>query len=233
MSENNSAPLHQRTHFRRIREIMICIAKYENINPRDYDLSKIRAYECFGQELQGKNVSYNTHNGRSPWVSDNKYEIFEAPLLSNSGNGPYGGFLFLARNTSFDYYVFGTMRVNLQEEDTILNERLIESVSFYTTGKYQISYYNNDDHISKYEKGSKFDPGRPSSEVSFPFDSYNSRKKYGYRTDVEKILKSLGFRTNKKRLVDTDRVQIYRKKKSTNKNHNNRSSKKKDDGYYF
>lgn len=222
MSENNSIPLHQRIHFRKLREEFVCIANYETINPQDYNLKKIKAYTCYGQDLKGNNVSYNTRNGRSPWVNDNYYEMFEAPALSNLDSGPYGDFLFLAHNVSFDFYIFGTMRVGLDVQASKSQGRPIEVVSFRVTGKYTFIYINGDANITKNEMGRDFDPGNPSSSVGNPFDSYNTRKLI-YKTNNHKIMKSLGVNVNEYNTVDKDPVKIYKNRHKNNiqkkKNH--------------
>jgi len=211
-------PLHKRTHFRRTREIMTEIGKYEGFNMNDYDLFNIRAYETVGENLKGKNVSYNIQGGYSCWVKDNKYEMFEVPSKSNRKGSPYGEFLFLAYNKSFQYYLFGYMTVNLDSNETRRTKHIVEDVYFKNHGKFDITFSNNDNHIHKVEYGSKFDPGVQSDEHNFEFDSYNSRK-ISYGTNKYKILNSLGISTiDPSKMVGKNAVEVYKKKKpNTNK----------------
>jgi hypothetical protein len=211
-----SEPLHKRTHFRKIREVIIELAKYEGFNPREYDLYKMAVYETVGENLKGKNVSYNIKNGYSCWVKDNKYDIFEVPSIYNEQGSPYGNFLFLAYNRSFNYYLFGYMEVSLNKSETIRTRYVSESVFFKNHGKYDIIFETHDNHINKVEYGSNFDPGVESSEHNFDFDSYNTRKK-AYRTDRYKIIKKIdpNFRgtSDPNKVVGKKAVSIYNKNK--------------------
>ncbi|MGI6758316.1 MAG: hypothetical protein ACOX40_00755 [Bacilli bacterium] len=91
---NSSIPLHKRAHFRRTREVIKQLAKYENINIADYDLFSMRVFETIGQTYKGRNVRYNTVNGDSCWVADNRYDVFEVPSKRNKKGSPYGEFLY-------------------------------------------------------------------------------------------------------------------------------------------
>ena len=83
MAGHNAEPLHKRVHWRKIRKIYNSIAQHEGISLSVYNLEKIICYECLGDDLKGGNVRYNNRSNYSPWVSDNHYEIFEAPNLNN------------------------------------------------------------------------------------------------------------------------------------------------------
>jgi hypothetical protein len=221
MSNGNGLPLHKRVHFRRIREIITEIAKYENYNPEDYDMFKMTVYETVGQNLKGKNVSYNIQGGNSCWVLDNKYDIFEVPSNWNKKGSPYGEFLFLAYNKSFQYYLFGYMKVELDKQASISRRYIVEDVYFKSHGKFDIIFEKYDNHITKVEYGSKFDPGVSSNEHTFDFDSFNTRK-MAYHTDKYKILSSIdpSFRGTGDRYKVTGKqaVKVYKKNKPNNKN---------------
>jgi len=212
---SKDTPLHKRTHFRRIREIITELSNYEGFNINSYDLFHIKAYETVGQNLKGKNVKYNIDNGYSCWVGDNRYEVFEVPAKSNRENSPYGEFIYLAYNKSFQYYLFGKMQVELDVSTSKSNRFVNEDVYFRNYGKYSIVFGTraNDNSINKDEYGSKFDPGSHSSEHNFDFDTYNSRK-IAYKTNKYKILESIGVRgLDSGKIVGSDVVKVYNKDK--------------------
>jgi hypothetical protein len=223
-------PLHKRVHYRRIKEIFREIGNYEGFNLNNYNLDKMTVYETVGENLKGKNVSYNIVDNNSCWVKDNRYEIYEAPSAYNNQNSPFGEFLFLAYNKSFDYYLFGLMTVELDEYASKRDRFVVESVYYKNHGKYTIVFQYGDNNITKLEYGSKFDPGVSSSEHNFTFDSYNSRKK-AYRTDSYKILQSIGVSgLNSNKITGSSEVKIYNKNKSnrpSNKPHNNQQKSNK------
>ncbi len=222
MRNDNGLPLHKRTHFRRMREIITEIAKYEGFNPNDYDLFNMSVYETVGENLKGKNVSYNIQGDYSCWVKDNKYDMFEVPATWNKKGSPYGEFLYLAFNKSFDYYLFGKLDITLDTNASIRERRIVENVYYKSYGKFDITFEQNDNHINKVEYGSKFDPGVTSSEHNFDFDSYNSRKK-AFRTDKYKILSAIdpSFRStgDRNKIAGNQAVQVYKKKKPGNSNY--------------
>lgn len=135
----NETPLHKTVHWRRLKEIISEICAYEKIDTSNYNMNKITCYRTFGDEMKGPNVKYNIRGGTSCWVSDNKYEIFEIPKLSNKGYAFTGNFIFIAHNVSFDYWLFGTMSVKLDMQDLKVNHRVNESVYFNLYGKYLIA----------------------------------------------------------------------------------------------
>ena len=209
---SKGAPLYKRVHFRRIREVFTEIGNYEGLDPNDYDLTNMRVYETYGENLKGKNVSYNVDDGSSCFVLDNRYEFYEAPSISNNPGSPYGKFLFLAYNTSFDYYLFGVMTVKLDANESRRTMDLVETVYFKNQGKYMITFQKNDNYIKKVENGNKFAPGLRSTDHNFDFDSYNSRKK-AYKTNRHKILESIGVKNlvSNKKIAGKDPVAIYKK----------------------
>jgi hypothetical protein len=227
-------PLHKRVHFRRIKEIFREIGDYEGFNLSSYNLDNMKVFETVGENLKGKNVSYNIDGNSSCWVKDNRYEIYEAPSIYNQQNSPHGEFLFLAYNKSFDYYLFGYMEVKLDEYASRRDKFLVEKVYYKNHGKFTIVFQRGENNITKLEYGSKFDPGVSSSEHNFTFDSYNSRK-MAYRTNTYKILQSIGVSgLDSHKITGDSAVKIYNKNKSNNrqgnkpnKPHNNSYNKNK------
>jgi hypothetical protein len=211
--------LHKRAHFRRIREVMIEIAKYEKFDTRDFNFFKIRAYSTVGQNLKGKNVAYNIKDSASCWVYDNKYDFFEVPSNSNQEGWPYGEFLFLAYNKSFQYYLFGIMTVELDRGRTISTRYVTERVHFKNHGKFFITFEQYDNNIHKSEYGSDFDPGVPSDEHTFDFDSFNSRK-IAYNLNSYKIIGKIdpSFKgtSDPNKIAGKNKVAIYNKKPNNN-----------------
>lgn len=61
MSNNNN--LHNKVHWRRIRNIYSALSNLESVNMNNYNFNSICCYQCTGVELHGKNVKFQT-NGR-------------------------------------------------------------------------------------------------------------------------------------------------------------------------
>jgi hypothetical protein len=213
MGKAYEAPLHERAHWRRIREVIAEIATYERFNINDYDLLRITAYDTEGENQKGKNVSYNVEHNLSCWVLDNRYDMFEVPHKSNKPGSPYGKFLFFAYNTSFKYYQFGELVITLDASESRRTKFVTEKVIYSPYGKYDIVFQGSKNNITKQEFGYNYAPGLPSSEHNFSFDSYNARKT-AYKTDSYKILKTLGVvTTGLTKVIDKGRVKIYGKNK--------------------
>ena len=218
MGKNNSTPLHERAHFRRIREIITEIADYEGIPLNQYDLFNIRAYETMGANLIGSNVSYNTETNRAIFVEDNKYDVFEIPKKSNEKFSYYGDFLFFIHNTSFDYYMLGTMKVTLNKSETLANRFPSEKAQYRNFGKYIITFEPSRNNVSKVQHGHKFDPGFEVGSISHLYDSYNTRK-HVYKTSNHKVLRELGLDiTSTKKITDSNKVAVYKNKRRSGKN---------------
>lgn len=84
------------------------IGNYEAVSMENYDLDNITCYECTGETFKGYNVICSAGVGRSAWVNDNMYDVFEAPAIYNLGDYKFtGDFLYLAHNVDFDYWLFG------------------------------------------------------------------------------------------------------------------------------
>lgn len=209
MGKNNDIPLHQRAHFRRVREVITEIANYENMNIQNYDLFNMRVYDTMGVAIAGTNVSYNTDNGCSIFVEDNKYDIFEVPSKRNKKGSPYGEFIFFIHNTSFDYYMCGKMRVKLDEYSTKSRKTIVESAHYDNYGKYMITYEPNENNITKVEFGTEFGPGYNINQINYVFDSFNSRK-HAFNTSQHKILRGLGLNIlDPKKITDNRKVKKY------------------------
>jgi len=225
LSKDNGLPLHKTAHFRRLREVILEIAKYEKIDISQFDPMNIKAYYAYGQSLKGHNVSYNTKDNFSTWVLDNHYEFYEIPAITNIKNSIYGKYLFFAYNVDFKYYVFGTMTVELNKAGSISAKHLIEKVYFISYGRYEITFLDTKNSILKTDYGTDFTPGNQSTEHTFAFDSFSERKT-AYKTDSYKILssldKGLAKQVNQNKISGNTTVKIYNKTNNNVKrpNHN-------------
>jgi hypothetical protein len=216
MSKDHGLNLHQKIHYRRTREIIVALAEKEGIDIERFDLLDMASYETIGETLKGKNVTYDTHDGSSCWVENNRYEIIEVPSKLNQKGSPYGEFIYFAYNVSFDYHLFGRMGISLNREMTTRTKLIQEIVHFEPHGKFDIVFGSNfeDNAIRKVEYGTKFTPGAHSSEHTYNFDSYNKRKS-AYKLDRQTILSVTGVKlVNNNSVVDNGPVDIYKKKKN-------------------
>jgi hypothetical protein len=208
MSKGNN--LYSKIHFRKMREVVSEIADYEGIDISEYDLFKMKVYETSGENLKGKNVSYEVMDNSSCWVKDNRYVMVEIPSKTNRGNSVYGDFLFLAYNNSYNYHLFGKMSVSNDQYQTKRTKHLIEKVSIKPYGRYDVVLGKETNSIMKVQSGYTFDPGVSSKEHMFGFDSYNVRKK-AYGKSKEAILRELGVTdVTSTKLIGNSPVKIYK-----------------------
>ena len=211
MSKGTGIPLHERTHFRRMREVFTEISQYEHIEIDAYDLYNMCVYESVGDNQKGNNVSYDTEGNQSIWVFENRYEIYEVPAKRNVKGWPYGDFLYIAYNTSYDYYMFGKMKVSLDKQRSLQTGNLVEDVHYEPYGKLSIVFTNSKNMITKDEFGYNFTPGVISSDHSFVFDQYNGRK-LAYRWPKHKILKEIGVKeVIKEKITGLKKVKKFKK----------------------
>jgi hypothetical protein len=209
MGKDNN--FHSKIHFRRLREIASEIARNEGVSEYDYDFFNMKVYETFGENLKGKNVSYDIVGSRSCWVKDNKYVMVEVPSKRNNKKSPYGDFLFLALNNSFGYYLFGKMSANIDIQKSRQRKQLVESVHFEPFGRYEITFESYENNIVKVQTGYSFEPGLGSDSQTFNFDTYNVRKKT-YGTSKEDLLKIMGINNfGSSKFIGQKDVQVYRK----------------------
>jgi len=103
-----------------------------------YDAFHIKCYNTVGQEMLGKNVINHTKTHRSIFVSDNRYEIFEIPEITNIGI-EYGRYLMLIHNTSFDYWVLTDFEITGNTRHTERGNYFEEFAEFAPYGIYDIS----------------------------------------------------------------------------------------------
>ena len=105
--KKNIIPLYKTIDWRKLKVIIKETAAFINkkyskkvIDLKYFNTNKIACYRCKGIDLQGKNVELSGFKGRSCFVYDNSYEIFEIPFIGN--NNKEETFLMFAKNNSFE-----------------------------------------------------------------------------------------------------------------------------------
>jgi hypothetical protein len=226
-ARKDNLPLHRTLHYRKIRRLVSLLCKAEELNKEDYDLFNMRAYSCYGDTLNGKNVIYEVAAGTncSPFVGDNLYDVIEIPAKENKE--PYtGDYLLLVQNKDFDYWMFLEMYHKFDIYTTRATNRIHESVRMIPQGKYSISFDKNSViTVSKEERGFNCNFGGNRFRSEF-FDQMNKRKQ-AYGLSAVDILNKICKREKNipGSFVDNRAVKIY-KKKSISKKQNNKSDKR-------
>ena len=127
-----------------IKETVAFINKKYNKNRIDlnkFNTNKIVCYRCEGIDLQGKNVELFGLKGRSCFVYDNSYEIFEIPLKFNDKKDEI--FLVFAKNKSFEGQWIVTYMII---HHTIKNNKYYRKVIFSPLFDGAISYNHKSKH---------------------------------------------------------------------------------------
>ena len=140
-------------------------------------------------------------------MADNYYDFYEIPKKGNEFK-PEGQFLFLAHNTSFDYWIFGQMEYSINHGETSRTATLVDSAEFLPYGTYDVVVNGNTHTIQKKRLGKNTDYGflRPDGL----FDALGVRKK-AYRTSASKLLgKITGINQKIDTLKGGDEVKIYK-----------------------
>lgn len=206
MDSKNKSPLHRRTHWRNLREIITEIAVYEGINISAYDFDNGVCYECSGDELKGKNVTFATSENRSCWIGDNDYEMYEFPKLGNAQRPGFGSFIYLSHDTDYDYWTFGILQAMKSKRKYNADKVINTSSAQYCInplGTYTVTYGHGDNSVKKifdgYDSMFGLDVGRYDL-----FDQFGTRRRaYGGRRKKSK--KPITEKSNN--------VKIYKKKK--------------------
>ena len=127
-----------------IKETVAFINKKYSKNGIDlnkFNTNKIVCYRCEGIDLQGKNVELFGLKGRSCFVYDNSYEIFEIPLKFNDKKDEI--FLVFAKNKSFEGQWIVTYMII---HHTIKNNKYYRKVIFSPLFDGAISYNHKSKH---------------------------------------------------------------------------------------
>lgn len=207
MDSKNKSPLHRRTHWRNLREIITEIAVYEGINISAYDFDNGVCYECSGDELKGKNVTFATSEDRSCWISDNDYEIYEFPKLGNAQGSSLGRFLYISHDTDYDYWTFGILQAAKSKRQYCADKAInTSSAQYYINplGTYTVTYGHGDNRVKKifdgYDSMLGFNAGRYGL-----FDQFGTRKCAYNGRKRKKSKKPITEKSNN--------VKIYKKRK--------------------
>lgn len=212
-SKHGDPELAKTVHWRRVKNIAYSVLDIAEVDPSVYDLNNICCYNCYGADLQGKNVDY-IPNGKqnSCWVDDNAYTVFEIPT-KDSHNLPEGNFLVLAQNTSFDYWIAAGMFYSINNKESLRYNKLMDTVRFYPWGQFTATpkYGGNNASMVVTCKASsselKFDMRSPRFD---DFDHQGCRKK-AYHTSEGGIMTRLrnGQSYTQKHTAGGSRVKKY------------------------
>lgn len=207
--------LHQTTHWRKLRNIIRELAKFEGVETaiKNYNTEKITCYSAHGEQLQGENSEFFTKEGRSCWVSDNSYDVYEIPKVGRERNIE-GEYYILVHNTDFDYWIFGKMTYTINRNETKRQSKLIDRVKFLPYGRYQIISTERGFNITRTTKGKDCEFGFHNPKGWF--DTIGARKR-AYGTSGAKLVGNIIGRTqNIKSVKGGDAVKIYKKKPKNN-----------------
>jgi hypothetical protein len=204
-----SAPLHKTVHWRRLRDLIQMLCDYEHINCNDYDLQHIVCRKTIGSMLHGHNVSYDMcDNGRSYFVTDNNYEVFEIGKKTNKKNSIYGSFLVLIHNTDFNYWLFGNMKVGLNANKSRATQILSEKYFYDILGQYNVTL-SEKPTFRKTRRGDNISFGNAENDLYCG----GLGRKQSYNTSDSEILNNLGVKNKTNNLSGGSTVKIYKKSK--------------------
>ena len=214
-NNNDNHYLHNRTHWRRFKEMAKKNNKKKKINTSDYDFDNIVCYSMLGEDLNSDNVTYYTVDGSSCFSNKEEYEVYEVANKSNSSGFTFSGkFLLYARCVNYDYWVMSELIDKINYNETRKRRALIESVSVRPYGIYTVLPKNGKKKqlIRKIKRGryAVFSKLRRAAM----FDQYSIRR-YAHselrNTDVLAMI--LHEKRKYTKIVGTEAVKIYKKNK--------------------
>jgi len=165
--------------------------------------------------LIGYTATFKTSSGRSLWVTNNHYEVFEVPSFTNhSQYKAEGDFLVFAHNTDFDYWVLTRLKYSINLEESKRKMKVVDRATYIPIGMYNVSTNGQYFHISKKKEGRYIDFGALSKKRKF--DSIGSRKNSFGCSEASIVAKLNNYNHNSKALSGGNRVAVY-KKKNNNK----------------
>ena len=214
-SNSNKKSLAQRTHWRRLKELLSFLSKIEKVQLSDYNSNNICCYSCLGDELTGVNVKFQTVGGMSCWVSDNSYDVYEVPSYTNTTK-MCGDFLFLAHNTSFDYWLFGEMTYRISTAKTASNKVLYETAYYVPYGTYTVFDEYELLTVKKTVVGKHVTYGGHYGDKKFSFDHLDRRRR-AYGSSAKKETQKILGRYEKKSSNSKNPVKIFNKNKKRHK----------------
>lgn len=132
-----------------------------------------------------------------------------------------GDFLYLAHNTDFDYWLFGSMEYRIDRNRTRTENILVDRAEFLPFGSYDIITDGGSTCIRKKTTGFNSNYGFSGKELKGTFDYVGARKR-AYRTTSSKLIgQVIGINSNIKSIKGGDKVKVYKKKPSHRKFSNN------------
>lgn len=142
-------------------------------------------------------------NGRSCFVSNNTYDVYEAPKIGQRQDIT-GEFFVLAHNSSYDYWIAAIMTDKLKGQS--------EQIHYEVLGKYTISSDGEKTILSKELNGKEINYG--DNTLSKFFDQFNIRRKAYGKTRADIIAENNEFRNDISKIKNRNSiVRIYKKKK--------------------
>jgi len=210
MAGNNITPLHQTVHYRKLRELIVKSTKKVGIDVSKYDLQNIRCYRTTGKDLMGKTIKFtNLPYGRSTFVDDNSYEIYECPRTTNKHKF-VGEYLVFYKDTSFGYYGINIMNYKININNNIARKEItFKGICQFTAtlDSIKIDIFPSEYMNRGFNRDNVFNMLGRDNAYSF------SEAKY---LDEKVISKS------KMKISSNDKVKIYKDKKQNNNKQNNK-----------
>lgn len=202
----NIVPLHKTVNWKNLKDVIKETVAFinrkiynkEQIDLNDFDLNNIACYRCEGIDLQGKNVVLSGFKGRSCFVDDNSYEVFEIPFIKNNDNKET--FLMFAKNTSFEgQWIVCLMFIF----NTVKNNKYYRRVQFIPIFDGSISYDSTSKHYSFNNEKRNWSLHKGTMDKSIYFDNRGIRasqygKNYAYYLNNNSNRKDVSSKIYKK-----------------------------------
>ncbi|HEY8445280.1 MAG TPA: hypothetical protein VIK94_04010 [Bacilli bacterium] len=162
-------------------KILKKLCKHEHLNLKSYDLRKLKRYQCYGCDLNGKNVKSNVKDNYRIFKSFQKYDVLEIPRKFQK----YLEGDFLLFVTSNDEYYLCLLKYQIDKEKSFIDEKLIDFAYLYCFGKY---HFENQKIIKDKDGANVTDGGN--EPLHYLFDHRDLRK-YQYHTTTLKLISSI------------------------------------------
>ena len=209
--KKNIIPLYKTIDWRKLKVIIKETVAFinrksgkEQIDLNDFNLNRIVCYRCKGIDLQGKNVELSGFEGRSCFVDDNSYEIFEIPFAGN--NSEKEMYLVFAKNNSFEgQWIVSIMAIF----NIVKNNKYYRKVVFSPQFDGSISYNHDSKHYLFNCEQRKWALNRDVMNTNIYFDNR------GYR--ASEYGKTYAYYLNKNSQKELSIKKYKKSKKKSNK----------------
>lgn len=211
-ASNGQIPLHKTLHFRRLRELFEALCNTEHIKAENYDFFNMHVYECYGSNLMGRTVTCEGlgSQGCSCWAPTEKYEIIEVPHKNNARNNPTGCFLFLAKNVSKGYWLFGGLDCDVDTKESKKKLALVEKSVYFPISTLDIQMDGKRFEFQILTNAARMKTYKNIQNYTYDF---NSARKKSYGTDRIKLLEKIcNTQLNTTNLIDKQAVKVYKKR---------------------